>query len=288
MQMVKFAGKINNLFMIPFFLFGSLLLSLCVSEFASGQSIDTDTLNSIIHANGRHSVAKYNPDTMGLGAAIKPHNEFNINASLQTTPTLILPSVPARVHHFDWRYYNGMNYVTLVNDHGYCGSCCTFSSVGVIESIVLIDNQMGVFTKDISKQIVLTFTGSTVDHQKPLGDSCSGGDPAGSVSLLQSTGVALETCYPYTDTNGSASGACSNWKSDTYKLTGWNTVAGWTGGRTIPAASDLLKRTIYYEGPIVVTMAVYDDFHFHYSSGIYLHVSGSLDGYADRSHEIYI
>jgi len=84
-----------------------------VSEFASGQSIDTDTLNSIINANGRHWVAKHNPNTMGLCAAIKPHNEFNIGTSLQTTPTVTFPPVPVSVHQFDWRNYNGVHYVTL-------------------------------------------------------------------------------------------------------------------------------------------------------------------------------
>ena len=111
--MVKFAGKINNLSMIPFFLFGSLLLSLCVSEFASAQSIDSYTLNGIIRANGRHWVAKYHPNTKGLGAAFKAHNQSTVGTSSQTAPPALNPPVPASVKQFDWRNSNGMNHVTL-------------------------------------------------------------------------------------------------------------------------------------------------------------------------------
>ncbi len=269
--MAKCARDSNGIVIIPFLLICGLFFLLCGPGIASGQNIDTDVLNGIIKAQGKHWVAKDYPDRKGLGALRETSNILHADLSSQPMATVPLPA------KFDWSNHtnsSNVSYVTPIKDQGNCGSCWIFSSVGVLESKILIDNNMGGLNKDLSEQILVTFV-----YPPPGGDACGGGYPSDAANFLQSTGVSLETCYPYTGTNGSPANACADWAgylskpskppTQTYKITGWSYVA-----QNVTA----LKTALYNQGPLVVTMAVYDDF-FSYSSGVYTYTSGGLDGY---------
>ena len=162
----------------------------------------------------------------------------------------------------DWRN-NGGNYVTPIKNQGNCGSCWAFASVAGFESAYLISTKQPGGTFDESEQIMVSCSGA---------GSCNGGTTSGASTWLRSTGDAPESYYPYTGTNGSCSAALSGWQAQAKKAASWVWIT--TSSPTV----DQLKAGLNTYGPLVTTMAVYQDF-FYYTSGVYHYTSGALAGY---------
>jgi C1A family cysteine protease/sugar lactone lactonase YvrE len=167
-------------------------------------------------------------------------------------------TLPAAI---DWRS-NGGNFVTPVRDQGSCGSCWVFSSVAGVESFLLRKNNTPGIDLDLSEQAVLSFSG---------GGTCDGGSADQASEFALTTGIPLESCSPYTGVYSQNPVVCQNWQSQTYKVSGYlsKTCSG--------ATAREIKEALVAQGPIVLSMQVYEDFHA-YTSGVYSHVSGNLDG----------
>jgi C1A family cysteine protease len=172
--------------------------------------------------------------------------------SLEAAPLFTLPTA------LDWRN-NGGNFVTPIRDQGGCGSCWAFASTGALESSTLIANQTPGIDLNLSEQVLVSCGA--------LG-SCGGGPIDETPDFMKSTGLPVESCYPYTATNGACSNACSNWHANTYRISSYQYVS---------ANASSLKSALYNYGPLVTAMSVYEDF-FSYQSGIYHYVSGGLAG----------
>ena len=107
-------------------------------------------------------------------------------------------------------------------------------------------------------------------------DSCYGGYIQDASGFIQSYGLPLYSCFPYTETNWNggpdtpcADVACSFWQSQTYSIKGWE----WVTPQTSPTAADLENALTTY-GPLVTTMNVFSDF-YHYAGGVYSVTNGA-------------
>ncbi|MGQ9571872.1 MAG: C1 family peptidase [Dehalococcoidia bacterium] len=101
-------------------------------------------------------------------------------ASLQSLP----PS-------FDWRDYNGQDWMTSVKNQGWCGSCWAFSAVGVVEAIHNIAWNDPHLDLDLSEQYLVS--------DCLLHNTCCGGWHQTALDFVRTQGIPDEGCLPYVD-----------------------------------------------------------------------------------------
>jgi C1A family cysteine protease len=165
----------------------------------------------------------------------------------------------------DWRN-NGGDFVTPIRNQGSCGSCWAFATTAALESATLIAQNWSGADLNLAEQTLVSCSGS--------GD-CGGGYIGSASNYIRNTGLPLEACFLYKalDSNDNppvtCDQACLNWWNSTYKIDSYSGVS---------ATVDAIKNALNTNGPLVTTMAVYNDF-FSYSGGVYTHVTGTLAGY---------
>jgi len=162
--------------------------------------------------------------------------------------------------------YRSLGYVSSVKDQGDCGSCWAFSATGALESATMFKAGTPNANLDLAEQVVVSCDSAN--------SGCDGGYMDAVSDFVRDKGIPLESCYPYTATDGNCSKACSGWQSSSYKATSWGYAA------TVSPTADAIKAALINYGPLVSTMMVYEDFYY-YSSGVYKYTSGSyLGGHA--------
>jgi C1A family cysteine protease len=169
-------------------------------------------------------------------------------------------ALPAKL---DWRNNNGKNFVTPVRNQGSCGSCWAFATTGGLEAVTLIARNTPGVDLNLAEQVLVRCSGA--------GDCQYGGYPGSASDFIRDSGLPVESCYPYTATDGSCSPTCTDWQADSYRIQNWTYVTTWS------SSIDAIKGALYDYGPLPTTMDVYSDF-FGYAGGIYSHVDGGLAG----------
>lgn len=174
----------------------------------------------------------------GLARLIDKRSEGHLNESLtlihQTVPSTVTLNSPAS---FDWRTYQGYNWLTAVKNQGACGSCWAFATIGVIESFYNIAMSNPNLNLNLAEQDLVRCSGA---------GSCSGGNSDSAFQYIQSTGVVDEVCYPYTASDGVCS-RCADWQNRLTKIDSYQGVS--------PSLSALKDAMVSY-GPLVVYMGI--------------------------------
>lgn len=195
---------------------------------------------------------------------------------------------------WNWTNRNGGNYITTVKDQADCGSCWAFATLGVMEAMYNVENNLysneldqtqtgmegGIFRENPRYQPVLNeiqikelkypdFSEQFLISCSPAGD-CDGGYEDDAWVYLKENGVVPEDCYPYAAEN-SACSPCRNWDLQLTRIKNWGYVT--QSNVRMSAIKNALM-----DGPLVLYMEVYSDF-YHYRSGIYQPVdSASFEG----------
>src|SRR4030095_3040397 len=164
----------------------------------------------------------------------------------------------------DWRNHNG-NHVTAVKSQGGCGSCVSFCTVAVTESMASIE-----------KGQLLNLSEADQHFCSSHGASCGGWNHIDAFDQIRTRGVSDEACFPYAtafpnnniwDPNPTCR-ACPDRNARAVKITALHHLNTYTD------AKNYLPST----GPSAAAFGVYPDF-FSYHDGVYHHVSGGLEGY---------
>lgn len=155
---------------------------------------------------------------------------------------------------FDWRAVDGQSFVPSVRNQGQCGSCYSFSSVGMLEA------RFRVASNNTFKPV---FSPQEIVSCGEYSQGCEGGFPyliAG--KYAEDFGVVEESCYKYEGKDSS----CKKTKCKRYYATDYQYVGGYYGACNEP----LMRIQLVKNGPMSVSFEVLDDF-FQYKGGIYHH-----------------
>ncbi|MCK4352278.1 carboxypeptidase regulatory-like domain-containing protein [candidate division WOR-3 bacterium] len=153
----------------------------------------------------------------------------------------------------DWRDKDGQNWMTEVKSQGGCGSCWAFAAVGHIEALINVAENDTSIDLDLAEQTLVT------DCCTWCG-SCNGGWHDAGLHYTRDTGIPLESCDPYTASNGPCD-RCLDWQSQARKITSYNQVTGgWYN------ENDIKNALINH--PLSTTVWV-DNGWWSYSGGIY-------------------
>jgi len=171
-------------------------------------------------------------------------------------PTIAVPdSFDARVQ---WP-----GYIHPIANQAQCGSCWAFAAAETLS------DRLAIATNNATNLILSPQSLVSCDKQDM---GCGGGWPQFAADFLVSTGIPTDACVPYTAGTGrvdACQAACKDGSKPVYyKYDSWDYTIG----------VDAIKAAVFSQGPVAVSMAVYQDF-FTYSTGVYKRTSGGLAGY---------
>lgn len=153
----------------------------------------------------------------------------------------------------DWRNHNG-NHVSPVKDQMNCGSCVSFGTCALVESMSSIEHGQ-----------LLDLSEADLHFCSSHGPSCGGWWPDQALGQVKARGVSDDACFPYASAGipNPHCSPCANRDARAVKITTQGTLSN----------SVDRKNYISSTGPVTCIIHVFDDF-FSYASGVYHHVSG--------------
>jgi C1A family cysteine protease len=201
---------------------------------------------------GRTSLSALSDDELGqrLGVIDRERAQADALAEVSAEAEASALAGASWPSSFDWRTFN---VVPPVRDQQQCGSCVSFGSVAVLETLIRIQFN---YQLDLSE--------GDLHFCSAHGANCNGWWPNDALDVLRDRGVCDEACCAYTPPN------CSDCANRDQRAV---TIAGqqhWS-------SRDTMKLHISTNGPLLACFDVYEDF-YHYKCGVYAHYSGNYKG----------
>jgi len=204
------------------------------------------------------------------GKGISPPPEYDDKKSVGE-PSLGL-QVPTS---FDWRSYNGYDWMTSVKNQGGCGSCWAFGAVGAVEAVYNIRFGNPYLDLNLSEEYLVSDCLN--------GNSCCGGWHDRALQYIMEEGIPDEGCMPYVDgfgcecfpdtcrdgcdykgfgvcSNATCSDRCADWQSRLMKI-------GYTG--YVPYNPGTIKENVICKGPLSVAMGIGSTYGGYWDGDIY-------------------
>lgn len=153
---------------------------------------------------------------------------------------------------WDWRNYDGENWLSPVRNQSSCGSCWAFAAIGITEAHHNIISGNPDLNLDLSEQELVSCAGA--------GD-CSGGYSTLALDYIKNTGVSDEACFPYTASN-SACNKCADWATRLTSIDNYHY-------QYYSASSATIKDKLINYGPVVVYMGISSEFDGYWDGDIY-------------------
>ena len=170
---------------------------------------------------------------------------------------------------FDWRNHQSADWMTPIKSQGQCGSCWSFSAVGVAEAVMNIAANDPSLDLNLSEQYMVTDCALTEG-------ACDGGNKGSALSFIANSGIPDESCLPYLDGNyttgcsyssvlGSCNSSICNYSTGdecsdyrcTDRCADWASRLHYIDSRTYLgyyASQDAIKQALIDHGPIAVSM----------------------------------
>jgi len=209
---------------------------------------------------GRTSVSELSAEDKGrrLGAEIPNMAELEAAATPERHAQARAGTYPA---DFDWRNFNGQNYVTPIEDQGNCGSCVAFGVSAAVEGMFQVQRNNPNSGIDLSEAQLFYCYGAQD------GATCeTGWYPDQALKHVQTQGITSAVYFPYTAGDQSCN-LQQGYDQASVFINGFHT-AGDVGA---------MKDWVANMGPVTTCFTVYDDF-FYYTGGIYTRTSDQVAG----------
>ncbi|MFP4346571.1 MAG: C1 family peptidase [Anaerolineales bacterium] len=179
---------------------------------------------------------------------------------------------------FDWRSYQGYNWLTPIKNQGGCGSCWAFSAVGVAEAAHNIAANNPNLDKDLSEQYLVADCHTYYSYQ-----TCCGGAKNIALQFIRDSGVPDEGCMSYVDGSGCSCGGNTCDSNCLYSTGGEcsdrtcsDRCGDWSGRleyiyATGYVSSDrqTIKQALVDRGPLAVSMGIGSSFGGYWDGDIY-------------------
>ena len=139
---------------------------------------------------------------------------------------------------FDWRNYQGQDWMTSVKNQDGCGSCWAFAAVGAVEAAHNISTANPNLDLDLSEQYL-------VSECFGYGD-CTSGSTYMALYHIRDQGIPDEACVPYV----AQETACTLCPDASSRLTFVDEV------ELLPVDQQIIKEQLYLGGPLTTIMGI--------------------------------